>query len=103
MAQGNRGVAQGAVESPWLYSCYVDGITHELKRRGLGIMFGGTRVPLLMYADDIVMPATQYAYKYRFRHNGDKSAVMAFDADAHLTKRVRESSTRASGPKSYFK
>lgn len=52
-----RGVAQGAVESPWLYSCYIDGMTDELKRRGIGVMIGGTRVPLLMYADDIVMLA----------------------------------------------
>ena len=54
----NRGVAQGAVESPWLYSCFIDGMTEELKRRGLGIMFERVRVPLLMYADDIVMRAS---------------------------------------------
>ena len=98
-----RGVAQGAVESPWLYSCYIDGMTAELKRRGLGVMVDGVRVPLLMYADDIVMlastvteliqmneVASEYAYKHRFRHNGDKSAVMAFNANPELRARVTE-------------
>ena len=106
----NRGVAQGAVESPWLYSCFIDGMTEELKRRGLGIMFEGVRVPLLMYADDIVMlastvtelrqmneVATSYAFKHRFRHNGEKSAVMAFNADARLMERVDGEIWRLSG------
>ena len=98
-----RGVAQGAVESPWLYSCYIDGMTEELKRRNLGVMVNGIRIPLLMYADDIVMlassttelrrmneVATGYAFKHRFRHNGDKSAVMAFNADKDLRTRVSQ-------------
>ena len=37
-----RGLAQGAVESPWLY----DGLTEELKRRGVGIRIAGVLVPL---------------------------------------------------------
>ncbi|MFN9914681.1 MAG: reverse transcriptase domain-containing protein, partial [Pirellulaceae bacterium] len=89
-----RGLAQGAVESPWLYSCFIDGMTEELKRRGLGIRIAGVLVPLLLYADDIVLlastiselkqmnqVASEYAFRYRFRHNGDKSAVMVFNAD----------------------
>ena len=28
-----RGVAQGAIESPWLYACFVDGLVKELRRR----------------------------------------------------------------------
>ncbi len=102
----NRGVAQGAVESPWLYSCYIDGMAAELKARGFGVEIGGICIPLLMYADDIVMfasstselrqmneVATEYARKYRFRHNGDKSAVMAFNAD----KKLRSGWTRRCG------
>ena len=30
-----RDLAQGAVESPWLCSCFIDGLTEELKRCGL--------------------------------------------------------------------
>lgn len=105
-----RGVAQGAVESPWLYSCYIDGMTAELKARGLGVQIAGIRVPLLMYADDIVMlassvtelkqmnqVATDYAFKYRFRHNGEKSAVMAFNADKRLQDRMNEEVWTLSG------
>jgi len=105
-----RGVAQGAVESPWLYSCFVDGMAAELKARGLGIMVEGRRVPLLMYADDIVMlasnvtelklmndVATEYAHKHRFRHNGKKSAVMAFNADKQTKERVNREVWRLSG------
>ena len=94
----HRGVVQGAVESPWLYSVYIDGLVPELKARGLGVIVEGRRVPLLM---DIVMLAptvselklmneTGYASKHRFRHNGKKSAVMAFNADG-MTKARRES------------
>jgi hypothetical protein len=98
-----RGVAQGAAESPWLYSNFVNGLVAELKSRGLGVMVGGVRVPLLMYADDIVMlagtvtelramnvVATEYAFKNRFRHNGDKSAVMVFNPDTILKERVQQ-------------
>ena len=105
-----RGVAQGAVESPWLYSCYIDGMTTELKKRGLGVEIGGRRIPLLMYADDIVMlassvselremnaVATEYARKFRFRHNGEKSAVMAFNADKNLSERVDQEVWKLSG------
>ena len=105
-----RGVAQGAVESPWLYSCFIDGMAAELKARGLGVMVEGRRVPLLMYADDIVMlastvtelrmmndVASEYAFKYRFRHNGKKSAVMAFNADAQTKQRVNREVWRLSG------
>ena len=107
-----RGVAQGAAESPWLYSNFIDGLARELKRRGLGIVIGGRRVPLLMYADDVVMlastvyelermneVATQYAYKNRFRFNGEKSAVMLFNADSRLRMRAQETEWTLFGEK----
>ena len=53
-----RGVAQGAVESPWLYSCFVNGLADALKRRGLGVCIEGVLTPLLMYADDVVLLAS---------------------------------------------
>jgi hypothetical protein len=86
-----RGVAQGAVESPWLYSCFINDLAGELKKRHLGVVIAGVRVPLLMYADDVVMlangplelqqmnaVATAFARNNRFRFNGGKSAVMVF-------------------------
>jgi hypothetical protein len=87
-----RGVAQGAVESPWIYANFIDGLAKELKARGLGVLAAGRRIPLLMYADDIVMlaatqreltlmneVASRFARQHRFQFNGDKSGVMLFN------------------------
>ena len=85
------GLAQGAVESPWMFNCFINGVAEELTKHGFGIMVNGVKVALLMYADDIVLFAnsateledmnrvvSQYAYKHRFKFNGSKSAVMVF-------------------------
>ena len=98
-----RGVAQGAVESPWIYSVFIDGLAQALKRAGHGIMIAGRRVPLLMYADDVVMLAstqselvamnaiaTDFARRNRFEYNGKKSGVMVFNAGAAATAKVKE-------------
>ena len=90
-----RGVAQGAVESPWLYSNFIDGLARELKAAGLGIWIAGRQVPLLMYADDIILLArsqtelsrmnsivSAFAQRNRFQFNGSKSAVMVFNVTA---------------------
>ena len=97
-----RGVAQGAVESPFLYSCFINGLAEDLRQRGLGIQAGGVLTPLLMYADDIVLlassveelremnkMATDYAFKNRYQFNGKKSAVMAFNASRELYERAQ--------------
>ena len=89
----DRGVAQGAVESPLVYSCFIDGLARELKAAGLGVWVAGVQVPLLMYADDIVLMAasqselvrmssvvSRFARRNRFEFNGEKSGVMAFNA-----------------------
>jgi hypothetical protein len=89
----DRGVAQGAVESPWVYSNFIDGLAQALKDAGLGVLVAGRRVPLLMYADDIVLlaaslpeldrmnaVATKFARQHRFQFNGEKSGVMLFNA-----------------------
>ena len=107
-----RGVAQGAVESPWLYSNFINDLADNLRNKNFGVMIGGIRIPLLMYADDIVLLAnsvtelhqmnniaSDYAFKNRFRHNGDKSAVMVFNADPALKKRVSEQTWTLSGEK----
>ena len=102
-----RGVAQGAPESPWLYSNFINGLAEELVALGMGVLVGETRIPLLLYADDVVMlasnvqelrrmneVATQYAFKHRFRFNGKKSAVMAFNANKALRCRVERKNRR---------
>jgi len=97
-----RGVAQGAVESPFLYSCFINGLAEDLRDRGLGVQSAaGILTPLLMYADDIVLlassvdqlremnkVASDYAFKNRYQFNGRKSAVMSFNANRILTEQV---------------
>ena len=56
-----RGVAQGAVESSFLYSCFINSLAGELKDKGLGIQIAGVITPLLLYADDIVLLANSIA------------------------------------------
>ena len=95
------GVAQGAVESPWTFNCFINGLAEELAKHDLGILLHGRRVALLMYADDIAMFAasipemqhmnqivTQYAQKFRFQFNGAKSGVMVFNAPRNVKERV---------------
>jgi len=105
-----RGVAQGAVESPFLYSCFINGLADELKQKGLGVQIAGVLTPLLMYADDIVFLAssieelrkmnevvTAYARRNRYRLNGSKSAVMAFNVDKRAAQAVQAEPWRLSG------
>ena len=98
-----RGVAQGAVESPWVYSAFIDGLAKALRDAGLGIMIAGRLIPLLMYADDMVFLAnsavelarmnkiaTDFARKNRFQFNGSKSGVMVFNASVADRKRAKD-------------
>ena len=100
-----RGAAQGAVESPWLYSVFIDGLARALKARGLGVLAAGTRIPLLMYADDIVLLASterellamceavsEYARTHRFQFNGFKCGVMVFGASPSMRAQASVSS-----------
>ena len=86
-----RGVAQGARESPLLFAMFINGLAEALRARGLGVMLAGRRVPLFMYADDMIMlaatqnelaqmnaVASEYARQHRFQFSDGKSAVMAF-------------------------
>ena len=97
-----RGVAQGAVESPFLYSCFINGLAENLRNKGFEILVAGILTPLLMYADDVVLlaasieelhlmnkVASHYAYTNRYQFNGKKSNVMCFYAKKVLLKQVQ--------------
>jgi hypothetical protein len=97
------GVPQGAVLSPILYTSYIDGLHTELRQAGVGVWVFGRLVPLLMYADDICILASDaagleqalriiedYARRWRFTINHGKSNVVVFgskkakaEAEAH--------------------
>ena len=59
------GVPQGAVLSPLLYAVYIDGLHKALQEKGLGVRIFGQLVPLLMYADDIVLLAKDATETHR--------------------------------------
>ena len=92
--QVTRGVAQGAVESPFLYNCFVNALAEELRGFGLGVQVAGILTPCLLYADDIALlapsieclrrmnqVASDYARRNRYQFNGSKSSVMVFNAN----------------------
>ena len=91
-----RGVRQGGVLSPLLYSLYVNGIVKELRESGLGVVVTGSTgesiwVGCWLYADDVVLMAKDevemqkmlrvvegFAKKWRFRLSVAKSKVVKF-------------------------
>jgi hypothetical protein len=86
-----RGVKQGGVLSPWLYSMYINGVMEELRRKGLGVCVEGRWVGALLYADDIMLLARtreelqemvrvveEYAAKWRFELAAAKCEVVVY-------------------------
>jgi hypothetical protein len=86
-----RGVKQGGVLSPWLYSMYINGVLRKLRRKGLGVSLAGRWAGALVYADDIMLLArsraelqlmvdvvVKYGAKWRFELAAAKCEVVVF-------------------------
>ena len=76
------GLPQGAVLSPLLYALFINPLVAKLKEAGLGVDVCNCRVPVLLYADDIVLIAdnpaelqqmldatSEFASEQQFRFN----------------------------------
>jgi hypothetical protein len=85
------GLRQGCILSPILFLLFINGLGEEIKKLGLGVKHGRSRVSLLMFADDIVLIAEnkedlekimevtfEYSKRWRFSFNYDKCAVLVF-------------------------
>ena len=100
----HAGVPQGAVLSPLLYANYINGLHDVLRKRGIGVWVYGRLVPVLMYADDLTLLATdqamlsasllaveEYAANWRFEFNHDKSKGVVFGSmNLHAAARLCE-------------
>lgn len=80
---------EAVVPQGFLYAVYINGLHRALCDAGLGMFCFGRRVPLLLYADDIVLLARSadelramlavldsYARQWRFQFNQGKSNVV---------------------------
>ena len=86
-------VPQGSILSPLLYALYIDGLYEELRSDGVGVRIFGNLVPLLFFADDIVLLSASpqqmlamldivsaYARKWRFEVNHSKCGLLVYGA-----------------------
>jgi hypothetical protein len=102
------------VLSPLLYAIFINDLAEVLRSRGLGIDAWGRRVPLLLYADDIVLLASTpeelqqmldvtsaYARSWQFRFNtkpGKSNVVVVPATSANLADAERAAFRMGDGP-----
>merc|ERR1711994_1087705 len=55
--QSEKGVKQGGVLSPILFSLFINELIMEIKKAEMGIKLKDTLIAILLYADDIVLIA----------------------------------------------
>ena len=90
-----RGLKQGCVLSPILFSLYMNDLGRLLQETNLGIDLGDTNISCLMFADDICLIAKdkkclqtlidktqEYAEKYGLEINPDKSEILSLYEEA---------------------
>ena len=88
----NSGVRQGDSLSPTLFALFINGLPEEIKSLNEGININNRNVPIILYADDIVLIANseeklqhmfkwcmyKWCYKWKLKLNVDKSNIVHF-------------------------
>ena len=85
------GVREGCILSPTLFSIYINSMADEINQSGIGIEVMGSRIAILLYADDIVLIAesagelqrgmdiiTRWGRKWQCIYNRSKSQVVVY-------------------------
>ncbi len=87
----SNGTKQGAILSPCIFTCYLDGMLQELRSSGYGCRIGPCYVGSLGYADDVTLNSpsieglqkmldicSNYGFEYDMLFNEKKTVCMAF-------------------------
>ena len=87
--KSERGVRQGCILSPTLFSLYTEELAVRMRRMNAGVSVGGDKVCMLLYADDVVVMSEsaeelqrlldvvgEYGQDFGVRFSGEKSKVM---------------------------
>ncbi len=98
-----RGLKQGCVLSPILFSLYVRELSNRLLASGVGVNTPGVRIPGLFFADDIVLMADtkaglqrlldiagEFADERGLKFNGKKSGVLTNDTENIATWTIQQ-------------
>ena len=85
------GIKQGGINSPEFFSCYFDGLTNLLRKKGVGCHMYKLFLAILLFADDICLMAptrsaltdlisacSSYCSEFCLSFNPKKSKIMVF-------------------------
>jgi hypothetical protein len=95
------GVRQGDTLSPLLFNIFINGIVRKVKEGGGGVKIGDERVPILLFADDMVLleegeeelnglmtGVSEYCTEWHLGVNDDKTMVLVVSKDGKKKAKV---------------
>ena len=92
--RSERGVRQGCILSPTLFSIYTEELAARIRRRNVGVNIGREKICLLLYADDVVVMSesgeelqdvlnmvNEYGNDFGVRFNQEKSNMIVNESE----------------------